>query len=132
MHLGVPQLARLIERTCDDLVSPGVVKRDRIHDVSVPVERQKLVPRRGVPYLPAHEVNNIKKGKGVRFHSASHIHIMGARFGSNSGLCLGCLDAWTGRNMTIITVACMRSTISAGCPLYMCDQVCFRFLHIAC
>lgn len=122
MHLGVPQLARLVERACDYLVPPGVVERDRIHDVSVPVERQKLVPRRGVPYLPTREVTK-KRGRGIVFIPpatsplARTVYMMDARIGSKSASRLRCFDACTDRNMTIVTVPCMRSTISAGCPL---------------
>lgn len=64
-HLGVPQLARLIERARDDLISPGVVERDRIHHVSVPVERQKLVSRRSVPYLTTRGEANDNRGGEV-------------------------------------------------------------------
>ena len=67
MYLGVPQLARLIERARDDLVSPRVVERDRVHDVSVPVEGQKRVPRRGIPYLPASDETNFNREPGVTF-----------------------------------------------------------------
>lgn len=67
MHLGVPQLARLIKGAGDDLVPPGVVERDRVHHVSVSVERQKLVPRRGVPYLPTSGETKYNEEGGVPF-----------------------------------------------------------------
>ena len=50
-YLGVPKLARLVERSGDDLVAPGIVERNRVNDVAVPVESQQLVPRGGFPNL---------------------------------------------------------------------------------
>lgn len=51
LHLGIPQLASLVEGTGDDLVPPGIVERDRVHHVAVPVQSQQLVPGSGVPHL---------------------------------------------------------------------------------
>lgn len=50
-HLGIPQLASLVEGTGDDLVPPGVVECDGVHDVAVPVQRKQFVPCGGVPHL---------------------------------------------------------------------------------
>lgn len=50
-HLGVPQLASLVERAGNDFVPPRVVEGDRVDDVAMSVQRQQLVPRAGVPNL---------------------------------------------------------------------------------
>lgn len=50
-NLGIPQLASLVEGAGDDLVPPGVVERDRVHHVAVPIQCQQFVSGRGVPHL---------------------------------------------------------------------------------
>mmetsp|Transcript_32782 Transcript_32782/g.76574 ORF Transcript_32782/g.76574 Transcript_32782/m.76574 type:complete len:204 (-) Transcript_32782:71-682(-) len=47
----VPHLARLVEGSCNDLVSKGIVECDRVHHVLVPLERQELLPGHRVPHL---------------------------------------------------------------------------------
>mmetsp|Transcript_115380 Transcript_115380/g.322524 ORF Transcript_115380/g.322524 Transcript_115380/m.322524 type:complete len:204 (+) Transcript_115380:154-765(+) len=45
----VPQLRGLVKTSCDDLVSEGIVERDRIHDVLVAVQCQQLLAAQRVP-----------------------------------------------------------------------------------
>ena len=47
----VTDLARLIERSRDDLVAIRIVEGDGIHHVLVPLQRQQLLGRVRVPHL---------------------------------------------------------------------------------
>lgn len=49
--LGIPQLARLVERAGNDLITIGIVERDRVNDVPVSLERVQFVSGDCVPDL---------------------------------------------------------------------------------
>ena len=50
-RLCAPKLARLVKRTCDDLVTIWIIKSNCVNHVFVPLERQQLFPRVRVPDL---------------------------------------------------------------------------------
>lgn len=47
--LRIPQLTSLVKRSSDDLIAVGIVEGYCIHDVSVALEGQQLIPSNGVP-----------------------------------------------------------------------------------
>ena len=50
-RLRVPQLARLIERTSNDLIPIRIVECNRVHNIPMPLESQQLITSNGIPHL---------------------------------------------------------------------------------
>ncbi len=50
-RLRVPELACLVERARNNLVAVRIVKRNRVHDISMAFQCQQLIPRDRIPHF---------------------------------------------------------------------------------